>query len=139
MFDTLNHNLLLARLNAYDFSFNEIKTVQSYLSERFQKVNIINNFSERCKIPLGVTQGLFLGSLLFKISINNNFYFIQDAYICNFADDNSLYLIEDNFKEAKTILNKNFKLLKVWFYKKHVVLNPGKCQFIKASPINLLN
>ena len=30
--------------------------------------------------------------------------FIKDAYICNFDDDNSLYSIEDNFKEVKTML-----------------------------------
>ena len=45
-FDTLNHNLLLAKLNAFGFSFNAIKFVQSYLSERFQRVNINNNFRE---------------------------------------------------------------------------------------------
>ena len=38
-FDTLNHNLLIAKLNTYGFSFNVIKLVQNYLSERFQKVN----------------------------------------------------------------------------------------------------
>ena len=53
-FDTLNHNLLFAKLDAYGFSFNAIKLVQSYLSERFQRVNINNNFSEWCKILLGV-------------------------------------------------------------------------------------
>ena len=36
-FDTLNHNVLLAKLNAYGFSFNTIKFVQSYLSERFER------------------------------------------------------------------------------------------------------
>ena len=49
-FDTLNQNLLLAKLNAYEFSFNAIKFVQSYLSEQFQRVNINNNFREWCKI-----------------------------------------------------------------------------------------
>ena len=68
-FDTLNHNLLLAKLNAYGFSFNAIKFVQSYLSERFQRVNINNNFNEWCKILLGVPQGSILGSLLFNIFI----------------------------------------------------------------------
>ena len=32
VFDTLDHKLLLAKLNAYGFSFNEITLVQSYLS-----------------------------------------------------------------------------------------------------------
>ena len=100
-FDTLNHNLLLAKLNAYGFSFSTIKVIHSYL-----------------------------GSLLFKIFINDIFYFIQDAYICNFADDSSLYSIEDNFKEVKTMLKRNFELLQGWFYESHMVLNPGKCQYL---------
>ena len=72
-FDTLKHNLLLAKLNAYGFSFNAIKLVQSYLSERFQRVNVNNNLSEWCKILLGVQQGSILGLLLFNIFINNIF------------------------------------------------------------------
>ena len=62
-FDTLNHNLLLAKINAYGFSFNAIKFVQSHLSERFQRVNKSSIFREWCKILLGVRQGSIPGSL----------------------------------------------------------------------------
>ena len=55
--------------------------------------------------------------------INDIFYFIQEPYIYDFADDNSLYSIEDNFNEVKNILKKNFKLLQVSFYENHMVLN----------------
>ena len=75
-FDTVNHNLLLAKLNAYGFSFNAIKFIQSYLLERFQRVNINSNFSEWYKILLRVPLGSILGPLLFNI-----FYFIKDPYI----------------------------------------------------------
>ena len=73
------------------------------MSEKFQKVNINSNFSEWWKILLGVRQGSILGPLLLNIFINDIFYFAQDAYICNFADGNWLYSIEDNFKEIKTV------------------------------------
>ena len=75
-------------------------------------------------------QGSILGPLLLNVFINDIFYFAQDAYICNFADGNSLYSIEDNFKEIKTMLKKNFKILQGWFYQNHIVLNPRKCHYL---------
>ena len=60
---------------------------------------------------------------MIHLIINDIFYSIQDSYICNFADDNSLYSIEDNLKEVKTILKKNFELLQGWFHENYVVLN----------------
>ena len=74
--------------------------------------------------------GSILGSLLFNILVNDIFYFIQDAYICNSADDNSLYPIENNFKEVKTMLKKKFDLFQGWFYENHMVLNLGKCHYL---------
>ena len=56
-------------------------------------------------------KGQFIGPLLFNIFINDIFHLIQEAYICNFVDNNSLYLVEDNLKDVKTIVKKNFKLV----------------------------
>ena len=73
--DTFNHNLLLAKLNAYGFSFNAIILIQSCLSERFQRISINSNFSKWCKILMRLPQRSILRPLLFNI-------FINDAYIC---------------------------------------------------------
>ena len=79
-FDTLNHNLLLAKLNAYGFSFSAMKVVQSYLSRRFPRVNLNSNSSKWCKILLVVPQRSYLGPLLFNIFINDVFLFFFPAY-----------------------------------------------------------
>ena len=78
-------------------------------------------------------QGSIIGLLLFDIFINHIFYFLQDAYFCNFAVDNSLYSIEDNFKKIETSLKKNLELLQGWFYENHMVLNPGKCHHLMIN------
>ena len=71
-----------------------------------------------------------IGPLLFNIFINDIFHFIQEPYTCNFADNNSLYSIEDNFKEVKTIVKKNFKLIQARFHENDRVVNPGKGQYL---------
>ena len=75
-------------------------------------------------------QRSILGPLLFNTFINDIFCFIQENYICNYADDNSLYPIEDNFKEIRTILRKNFELLECCFFENHMVQNLGKCHYL---------
>ena len=44
-FDTLNHDLLLAKLHAYDFDRDSLKVLHSCLSNRYQRTNINKSFS----------------------------------------------------------------------------------------------
>ena len=73
-FDKLNHELLLAKLNAYGFSENAISYIKSYLSNRYQRININNKFSTWKNVFKGVPQGSVLVPLLFNIFINVLFY-----------------------------------------------------------------
>ena len=70
-FDTLNHELLIAKVNAYGFPHDSIRLLYSYLSNRWQRTKINNTFSSWSEILLGVPQGSILGPLLklFKRSI----------------------------------------------------------------------
>ena len=53
-FDTLNHDLLLAKLHAYGFDRDSLKVFHSYLSNRYQKTKINKSFSLWSKIVCGV-------------------------------------------------------------------------------------
>ena len=44
-FDTLDHDLLVAKLHAYGFSNNALRLIKSYLSDRWQRVKINNPYT----------------------------------------------------------------------------------------------
>ena len=70
-FDTIDHENLLQKLKAIEFSESTIKWFKSYLSEMIFLVNIENKLSDSGKISFGVPQGSTLGPLLFLIYVND--------------------------------------------------------------------
>ena len=65
--------------------------VFSYLKRQKQSVNINNAHSMFQILLSGITQGSILGPLLLNVFINDLFYFIKDARLLNFTDDNTIY------------------------------------------------
>ena len=85
-FDTINHELLIAKLYAYGFSKNALKLINSYMSDHWQRTKIDKSFSSWSALLKEVPQGSVLGPILFNIYLNDLFYYLH-CKICNFADD----------------------------------------------------
>ena len=65
-FDCCDHELLIAKLNAYGLTLPALKLMQYYLSNRKQITKINSSHSEWLEIIFGVPQGSVLGPLLFQ-------------------------------------------------------------------------
>ena len=92
-FDTLDHDLLIAKLHAYGFGRAALRFVKSYLSDRWQRVKVNNSYSTWAELLKGVPQGSALGPLLFNLYINNLFFIVKSE-ICNYADDNTPHAVD---------------------------------------------
>ena len=103
-YDCVNHDLIIAKLEAYGVAENSLGLIQNYLSQRQQRVRVGSALSEWLEIILEVPKGSILGPILFNGFINDLLLFIKETDICNFADNTALYACG---KELDTI---SFKL-----------------------------
>ena len=99
-FDCLDHELLIAKLNAYGFSLPALRLIHDYLSHRKQKTRVNDSYSEWLAVMFGLRQGSILGPLLFNIFLVDLFCIHSDIDIANFADDNTPYLSAKNVEDV---------------------------------------
>ena len=93
-FDCLQHDLLLAKLNAYGFDYKSLKLISSFLSNRKYRTKINSSFSEWKHLLIGTPQGSVFGPLLFNIYMCDLFLFMSESNVANYADDKTLYACE---------------------------------------------
>ena len=132
-FDCLNHNLLLAKMEAYGFDGSALKFIQNYLKGRKQRTKVNGSFSSMLELKFGVPQGSILGPLLFNLFLNDMFYFIKDTKMANYADDNTVYTIKNNIGDLLKTLENETSLILEWFRMNEMKPNDDKCHLIVCS------
>ena len=129
-YDTLPHDLLIAKLAAYGLGNKSLNFLLSYLKNRKQRVRIGSYLSEWLLILLGVPQGSILGPILFNIFLNDLLLFLEDYDVCNFADDNTISVYGKTSNEISEKLEVSCNLALDWFKNNSMVANPKKFQVL---------
>ena len=129
-FDTVNHEILLKKLDHYGFRGVINNWFRSYLTDRKQKV-VINGFeSESKNLPHGVPQGSVLGPILFLIYINDLHRSIKHSTTYHFADDTNLLHISKDYKTLQRKVNYDLFSLHKWLTANKISLNEAKTELI---------
>ena len=129
-FDTVNHDILLKKLDHYGFRGVINSWFRSYLTDRKQKV-VINGFESESKdLVHGVPQGSVLGPILFLIYINDLHRSIKYSTTYHFADDTNLLHISKDYKSLQRKVNHDLFSLHKWLTANKISLNDGKTELI---------
>ena len=125
-FDTVDHNILLNKLNYYGVRGITNDWFKSYLSNRKQYVSINGFESNIATMKFGVPQGSVLGPLLFIVYINDLNSAIKYCSTRHFADDTNLLITNKNLKQLKKQMNFDLRNLNNWLKANKISLNASK-------------
>ena len=133
-FDTVDHSILLDKLDYYGFRGTMNLWFKSYLSNRSQTTEIDGYVSEESVTAYGVPQGSVLGPLLFLIYINDIQMISNKLKFYLFADDTNLLYADKNLKSLENTINKELRNLSSWLRANKLTLNIKKSHFVLFSP-----
>ena len=129
-FDTVNHDILLTKLEHYGIRGTPLAWFKSYLSERKQYVSVNGSNSSHLEVTFGVPQGSVLGPLLFLIYINDLPLSSSKLTFYLFSDDTNIYYDAENLYQLQRVINKELKKVKTWLDVNKLSLNIDKTNYI---------
>ena len=130
VFDTVDHQILLAKLSHYGICGVSNDWFKSYLSNRSQYVSINGYDSGLAAINCGVPQGSVLGPLLFLLYINDLNQAIKFCKVHHFADDTNLLCLGNSIKKLNKLVNTDLKRLVNWLNANKILLNVKKTELV---------
>ena len=134
-FDSVWYKGFMFRLRQNGIDGKLLEWLNSYLSQRKQKVGLKACFSGLKSIVAGVPQGSVLGLLLFLVYIYDiSKYLLSLTRL--FADDSSLFYAAAHIADLAGIINHDLQLLINWARQWLVSFNPLK---MKLSDLLLKN
>ena len=135
-FDLVQADIMIRKLENYGIRGTVLEWFASYLTDRFQSVQIHGVPSEKKKLAFGVPQGSILGPLLFLIYVNDLPGIDALVKFIAYADDCNILITGDNAHEVITKFENLISKLSLWVSANGLKLNVSKTNYMIFSNIN---
>ena len=133
-FDTVDHNILLDKLNHCGFRGIINDWFSSYLNNRMQSTQIGPYISNKANVSYGIPQESVLGPLLFLLYVNDIHPCSNKLKFYLFADDTNILYADKNLKSLENIVNIELQNLHEWLTSNKLTLNTTKTNFVIFHP-----
>jgi hypothetical protein len=137
-FDTVNHDILLRKLEHYGIRGVALDWAKSYLTNRQQYVTVNEINSDKRRIECGVPQGSVLGPKFFLIYINDISHISDLLKFILFADDTTILCSHNNINDLIKTANTELNKLCHWFSANKLSLNINKTNYMLFSTKHLI-
>ena len=135
-FDTVSHDILLAKLKVYGFDDKSLKWMKSYLQDRTQYVQVDEMKLKIQVTNIGTPQGSRLSPILFLCLMADMELWTEDSKLSNFADDTQSIIIKDNVEDAVETTKVESRKIIDFFSSNNFVNNVNKAALIYNSKGN---
>ena len=133
-FDTINHTLLLKKLQNFNLNPDSIDFINSYLTNRKQVSKFTNYVSNEEIVLSGVPQGSILGPFLFLCFVNDlPEVFSKECKFMAYADDTQLVVFDTDLEKLKQKVENVLKVAQNWYEKNGMKNNSSKSEILVIS------
>ena len=129
-FDTINHKILIQKLEHYGIRGVTKLWFQDYLTNRKQIVKYSQVRSKEMLIENGVPQGSILGPILFLLYVNDIENCSQLLSFVLFADDTNIFYSNKCLKTVNEVIQAEINKVSEWLNVNKLSLNITKTKFI---------
>ena len=138
-FDTIDHGILLSKLELYGITGSALSMIRSYLTDRNKKCQLGDLMSTERRVTCGIPQGSILGPLFFLVYINDLPECLNQATPRLFADDTNLTVAGESIQEIELNMNSDLACINEWLLANKLSLNVTKTEFILIGSAHKLN
>ena len=131
-FDSVDHDILLTKLNKLGFSQKALIFFSSYLSGRTQYVHYLGNSSKEYRVKSGVPQGSNLGPVMFLIASNDLPDCIKHSKCLSYADDFKICRPISSIQDCY-LLQSDLNNISQWSNENKINFNVKKCAIMSFT------